>query len=187
MQIDAATRRNLELVRTLSGERTASLAASIDRTVTGAGARLLAEHLAAPLTDPQTIAIAARRGAVLRRPTGAARSRARAAAPCPDIERRLDPAQPRTRRPARSRGIRDGLDAAQAIAAAAVIGWARAGPPQGVQAAMRALEHTCARRAARRGALAPNCRSWRATAGSSPRGLAPNSTNGASCATRAAA
>ncbi|MBP2311512.1 DNA mismatch repair protein MutS [Azospirillum soli] len=56
MEIDAATRRNLELTRTLTGERRGSLLATIDRTVTGAGARLLAAHLAAPLTDPSAIA-----------------------------------------------------------------------------------------------------------------------------------
>ncbi len=51
MEIDAATRRNLELAQTLSGERRGSLLSVIDRTVTGPGARLLAERLAAPLTD----------------------------------------------------------------------------------------------------------------------------------------
>src|SRR6266545_4302403 len=56
MQIDAATRRNLELVATLSGERGGSLLATIDRTLTGPGARLLAEQLAAPLTAPDRIA-----------------------------------------------------------------------------------------------------------------------------------
>jgi DNA mismatch repair protein MutS len=56
MQIDAATRRNLELSASLSGERRGSLLATIDRTVTAAGARLLAEHLAAPSTDPAAIA-----------------------------------------------------------------------------------------------------------------------------------
>jgi DNA mismatch repair protein MutS len=55
MEIDAATRRNLELAETLGGERKGSLLAIIDRTVTGAGARLLAAQLAAPLTDPQEI------------------------------------------------------------------------------------------------------------------------------------
>jgi DNA mismatch repair protein MutS len=55
MQIDAATRRNLELSATLSGERRGSLIATIDRTLTGPGARLLAEQLAAPLTEPQAI------------------------------------------------------------------------------------------------------------------------------------
>ncbi|HEX3882578.1 MAG TPA: DNA mismatch repair protein MutS [Stellaceae bacterium] len=56
MHIDAATRRNLELVTTLSGERRGSLLSVIDRTLTAAGARLLADHLAAPLTDPAQIA-----------------------------------------------------------------------------------------------------------------------------------
>src|SRR5439155_16808276 len=55
MQIDAATRRNLELTATLSGERRGSLIGAIDRTLTGPGARLLAEHLAAPLTLPAAI------------------------------------------------------------------------------------------------------------------------------------
>ncbi|WP_448205293.1 DNA mismatch repair protein MutS [Azospirillum sp. sgz302134] len=56
MEIDAATRRNLELTRTLTGERRGSLLATIDRTVTGAGARLLAAQLSAPLTNPTAIA-----------------------------------------------------------------------------------------------------------------------------------
>ena len=56
MEIDAATRRNLELTETLTGERRGSLLAIIDRTLTGAGARLIAEWLAAPLTDPAAIA-----------------------------------------------------------------------------------------------------------------------------------
>jgi DNA mismatch repair protein MutS len=51
MQIDAATRANLELVRRLTGERNGSLLHTIDRTVTPAGGRLLAERLAGPLTD----------------------------------------------------------------------------------------------------------------------------------------
>lgn len=51
VEIDAATRRNLELAETLTGERRGSLLAAIDRTVTGSGARLLASRLAAPLTD----------------------------------------------------------------------------------------------------------------------------------------
>ena len=51
MEIDPATRRNLELVRGLGGRRDGSLLAIIDRTLTGPGARLLAERIAAPLTD----------------------------------------------------------------------------------------------------------------------------------------
>jgi len=56
LAIDQATRANLELIRTLGGERRGSLLAAIDRTVTAAGSRLLAQRLAAPLTDPNEIA-----------------------------------------------------------------------------------------------------------------------------------
>src|SRR6476660_3748269 len=52
LAIDQATRSNLELVRTLAGERRGSLLAAVDRTVTAAGSRLLAQRLAAPLTKP---------------------------------------------------------------------------------------------------------------------------------------
>ncbi|HEY7297266.1 MAG TPA: DNA mismatch repair protein MutS [Xanthobacteraceae bacterium] len=55
LAIDPATRLNLELMRTLSGERRGSLWAAIDRTVTPAGARLLAQRLSAPLTAPDAI------------------------------------------------------------------------------------------------------------------------------------
>ncbi|HWK44998.1 MAG TPA: DNA mismatch repair protein MutS [Stellaceae bacterium] len=55
MEIDPATRRNLELSVTATGERRGSLLATIDRTRTGPGARLLASRLAGPLTDPTAI------------------------------------------------------------------------------------------------------------------------------------
>ena len=55
LSIDQATRSNLELVRTLGGERRGSLLAAIDRAVTPAGSRLMAQRLAAPLTDPAQI------------------------------------------------------------------------------------------------------------------------------------
>src|SRR5215468_3955195 len=89
MQIDAATRRNLELVTTLAGDRKGTLLATIDRTVTPAGARLLADHLAAPLTA--IAAITARLDAVQ---FYVDRSEARLALRerlrhCPDIERAL--------------------------------------------------------------------------------------------------
>ncbi|HEY5818811.1 MAG TPA: DNA mismatch repair protein MutS [Mesorhizobium sp.] len=54
--IDPATRSNLELLRTLSGSRDGSLFKTIDRTLTGGGARLLADRLMSPLTDPKQIA-----------------------------------------------------------------------------------------------------------------------------------
>lgn len=53
--IDPATRANLELTKTLSGDRDGSLLHAINRTVTGGGARLLAERLMSPLTDADKI------------------------------------------------------------------------------------------------------------------------------------
>ena len=55
MQMDRATRANLELMKTLSGERKGSLLSVIDHTVTGPGARAFAARLSAPLTDPDQI------------------------------------------------------------------------------------------------------------------------------------
>ncbi len=55
MEIDAATRRNLELTATLNGQKQGSLLHTLDMTVTGGGARLLARHLAMPLTQPEEI------------------------------------------------------------------------------------------------------------------------------------
>jgi DNA mismatch repair protein MutS len=51
MMIDAATRDSLELTMSASGTRAGSLLAALDATVTGAGARLLAADLGAPLLD----------------------------------------------------------------------------------------------------------------------------------------
>ena len=51
VQIDAATRRNLELTQALSGGREGSLLAAMDRTVTAAGARLLEVRLSSPSRD----------------------------------------------------------------------------------------------------------------------------------------
>ncbi|MDF2141984.1 DNA mismatch repair protein MutS [Paenirhodobacter sp. CAU 1674] len=51
MQIDAATRRNLELTQALSGGREGSLLNTIDRTVTAGGGRLLERRISAPSRD----------------------------------------------------------------------------------------------------------------------------------------
>lgn len=48
VQIDSATRRNLELTRSLEGERTGTLLSVIDRTVTPGGARLLEQRISNP-------------------------------------------------------------------------------------------------------------------------------------------
>ena len=48
MQIDAATRRNLELTRSMSGGRGGSLISVIDRTITAGGGRLLERRVSSP-------------------------------------------------------------------------------------------------------------------------------------------
>jgi DNA mismatch repair protein MutS len=63
LEIDEATRRSLEITRTIrTGSREGSLLSAIDRTVTPMGARLLADWIANPLT--QVEAIQSRQGAV---------------------------------------------------------------------------------------------------------------------------
>jgi DNA mismatch repair protein MutS len=117
LAIDQATRSNLELVRTLAGERRGSLLAAIDRTVTAAGSRLLAQRLAAPLTDPA--AIGARHDAVEFFVTDAAaraelRQRLKAA---PDLARALARLVVARGGPRDLAAIRDGIIAAAGIAA----------------------------------------------------------------------
>ncbi|MFN4020691.1 MAG: DNA mismatch repair protein MutS [Erythrobacter sp.] len=51
MAMDEATRASLEILENATGERAGSLIGAVDRCVTGAGARLLAEDLSAPLLD----------------------------------------------------------------------------------------------------------------------------------------
>ena len=55
VQIDAATRRNLELTQALSGGRAGSLLSVIDFTVTAGGARLLERRLSAPSRVLETV------------------------------------------------------------------------------------------------------------------------------------
>jgi DNA mismatch repair protein MutS len=117
LAIDQATRSNLELVRTLTGERRGSLLAAIDRSVTVAGSRLLAQRLSAPLTDAATIA--ARLDSIemfvadsgLR---GEVRDRLKAA---PDLARALSRIVVDRGGPRDLAAIRDGILAASALAA----------------------------------------------------------------------
>ncbi len=56
LAMDAATRASLEVLRARDGGTAHSLLGMMDRTLTAAGARLLAAFLASPLTDPAPIA-----------------------------------------------------------------------------------------------------------------------------------
>ncbi len=117
LDVDAATRANLELTRTLSGERTGSLLHAVDRTVTAGGGRLLAERLASPLTDPD--AISARLNAVEAfHADPALREDLRAALrAAPDLARAAQRLMFGRGGPRDLAGVRDALIAARAIAA----------------------------------------------------------------------
>ncbi len=136
LAIDQATRANLELVRTLGGERRGSLLSAIDRTVTAAGSRLLAQRLAAPLTDPA--AIAQRHDAVahfVAEPglRSAMRAKLKGA---PDLARALSRLVVDRGGPRDLAAIRDGIDAAASLAAELTAGGA---VPLQVQQAATAL------------------------------------------------
>jgi len=117
LAIDQATRSNLELVRTLAGERRGSLLAAVDRTVTAAGSRLLAQRLAAPLTDPAAVGM--RHDAVeffVADATARAEVRERLEA-APDLARSLARLVVARGGPRDLAAIRDGIVAAAALAA----------------------------------------------------------------------
>jgi DNA mismatch repair protein MutS len=116
MEIDPATRRNLELVRGLDGRRDGSLLATIDRTLTGPGARLLAERIAAPLTERAEIdrrldlvQLFVERAEVRDRVREALRR-------TPDVERALLRLSVGRGGPRDLLALRDGLESAEALA-----------------------------------------------------------------------
>ena len=116
MAIDQATRANLELMRTLGGDRRGSLLDSIDRTVTAAGSRMMAQRLSAPLTDPAQIAKRLDAVAAFAADTAAraeTRSRLQAA---PDLARALSRLAVGRGGPRDLAAIRDGVLAAADLA-----------------------------------------------------------------------
>ncbi len=121
MEIDAATRRNLELTERLptgedsGGGPPSSLLAVIDRTQTAAGARLLRARLAAPLTD--IAAIDERLDAVrfLSEDDALREEISAALAHAPDLQRALARLGLGRGGPRDLAVIRDGLDRAAAI------------------------------------------------------------------------
>jgi DNA mismatch repair protein MutS len=88
MVTDEATKRNLELVRTmLGGHRKGSLLHLIDKTGCAMGSRMLREWLAFPLLDPERIARRQRAVAGLVANTGSREVLARALKEVADLER----------------------------------------------------------------------------------------------------
>ncbi len=115
MMIDAATRESLEITLSQAGTRKGSLLDAVDRTVTGAGARLLGADLSAPLTD--VAAIEARLDLVaLFEGDAALRDRLRSALRAlPDIGRALGRLVARRGSPRDLGQLRDGLDQARLL------------------------------------------------------------------------
>ncbi len=109
MEIDAATRRNLELTQALTGGRKGSLLATIDRTVTGAGARLLGSRIAAPLTQPEAISHRLNMVSWFVEEDGMRQDLRASLRQCPDIERGLSRLTVGRGGPRDVAGIRDAL------------------------------------------------------------------------------
>jgi DNA mismatch repair protein MutS len=139
MRIDGATRRNLELTRSLAGGREGALLHAIDRTLTGAGARLLESRLAAPLTDVTEIAARLDAVAWLAEDRGLAEALRERLRRVPDIERALSRLALDRGGPRDLAAIRAGLGAAAEIAA--VLGEAADLPAELAQAAARLSGH----------------------------------------------
>jgi DNA mismatch repair protein MutS len=116
LAIDQATRANLELVRTLAGESRGSLFDAIDRTVTPAGSRLLAQRLAAPLTDRDAIAKRLDAVAAFAADATARDDVRRQLRSVPDLARALSRLVLGRGGPRDLAGIRDGLAGAFALA-----------------------------------------------------------------------
>ncbi len=117
LQMDAATRASLEILRARDGGPH-SLLAAVDKTLTAAGARLLAAWLGAPLLDPA--AIAARQAAwswLLAEPGTLAALRA-ALKGVPDMARALGRLSLGRGAPRDLAALRDGLGAAARAALA---------------------------------------------------------------------
>ncbi|HEY1932026.1 MAG TPA: DNA mismatch repair protein MutS [Acetobacteraceae bacterium] len=115
MALDAATRASLEIQRARDGGDRHTLYASVQRTLTQAGARMLGNWLSAPLTDPD--AIAARQDAwswLLANPEAATRMRT-ALRTAPDIARALARLSLHRGGPRDLAALRDGLGAAATV------------------------------------------------------------------------
>ncbi len=109
VQLDAATRRNLELTETLRGEASPTLLSVLDTTATGMGTRLLRHWLHHPLRDREILT--QRRdaiGALAERP-GTVAALTRTLKGCADVERIGGRIALRSARPRDLSGLRDTL------------------------------------------------------------------------------
>jgi DNA mismatch repair protein MutS len=115
MMIDAATRESLELTVSATGARAGTLLASVDRTVTGAGARLLAADLGAPLLDRSAIEARLDLVSLFERDPGLREGLRRQLKALPDIGRSLGRLVARRGGPRDLAQLRDGLGEARRL------------------------------------------------------------------------
>ena len=141
MAIDAATRRNLELTAALDGGTGGSLLAVIDRTVTGAGARLLRARLTAPLTEPAAIAERLDAVGFLVDAEGARQGLRDRLRRCPDMERALSRLDLGRGGPRDLAAVRDALGQIPAIREALGSAASLQGPPPALERDAQALGH----------------------------------------------
>jgi len=118
VQLDAATRRNLELTETLRGEAAPTLLSVLDTTATGMGTRLLRHWLHHPLRD--RLVLTQRRDAigVLAEASDAAAAINRLLKSCADVERIGGRIALKNARPRDLSGLRDTLALLPDLAAA---------------------------------------------------------------------
>lgn len=115
LQIDAATRRSLEIISTLSGERKGSLLHNIDWTVTGAGARLLASQLSSPSVSLEEIQIRLDNVRCFVDQTSLTEALRQSLRSCPEMERALQRLSMQRGGPRDLAAIRDALSLAGEI------------------------------------------------------------------------
>jgi DNA mismatch repair protein MutS len=116
MQIDAATRRNLELTHALSGGRAGSLLSVIDRTLTAGGGRLLERRLSSPSCDLAVIHARQENVAYVREQSRLLADLRSALRKVPDLDRALSRLAMDRGGPRDLTAIRSGLEGALDIA-----------------------------------------------------------------------
>ncbi|MDP1928002.1 MAG: DNA mismatch repair protein MutS [Thiobacillus sp.] len=109
VQLDAATRRNLELTETLRGEASPTLLSVLDTTATGMGTRLLRHWLHHPLRDRAILSRRRDAIGVLAGQPDTATSLTRLLKSCADVERISGRIALKSARPRDLSGLRDTL------------------------------------------------------------------------------
>ncbi|MFO7543068.1 MAG: DNA mismatch repair protein MutS [Thiobacillus sp.] len=136
VQLDAATRRNLELTETLRGESSPTLLSVLNTTATGMGTRLLRHWLHHPLRDRGVLANRRDAIGVLAEAPGSVAALAQHLKSCADVERISGRIALKNARPRDLSGLRDTLALLPDLAAAL--------PDDGAR--LSALQHALAAR-----------------------------------------